>query len=46
MAVDPIRRLIDIDARELGISALFAAVVLFVWNRLVASRVISDPGSK
>ena len=23
-----------------------ALVVLFIWNRLVASRVISDPGSK
>ncbi len=23
-----------------------AVVVLFVWNRLVASRVISDPGAK
>jgi uncharacterized membrane protein YeaQ/YmgE (transglycosylase-associated protein family) len=23
-----------------------ALVVLFIWNRLVASRVISDPGAK
>jgi uncharacterized membrane protein YeaQ/YmgE (transglycosylase-associated protein family) len=23
-----------------------ALIVLFIWNRLVASRVISDPGSK
>ena len=27
-------------------STIGALVVLFVWNRLVASRVISDPGSK
>ena len=27
-------------------STIGALVVLFVWNRLVASRVISDPGAK
>jgi len=27
-------------------STIGALVVLFVWNRLVAARVISDPGSK
>lgn len=27
-------------------STIGALVVLFIWNRLVASRVISDPGSK
>ncbi len=27
-------------------STIGALVVLFVWNRLVASKVISDPGSK
>ena len=27
-------------------STIGALVVLFIWNRLVASKVISDPGSK
>jgi uncharacterized membrane protein YeaQ/YmgE (transglycosylase-associated protein family) len=27
-------------------STIGALVVLFIWNRLVASRVISDPGNK
>jgi uncharacterized membrane protein YeaQ/YmgE (transglycosylase-associated protein family) len=27
-------------------STIGALVVLFIWNRLVASRVISDPGAK
>ena len=27
-------------------STIGALVVLFIWNRLVASRVISDPGGK
>jgi uncharacterized membrane protein YeaQ/YmgE (transglycosylase-associated protein family) len=27
-------------------STIGAVVVLFIWNRLVARRVISDPGSK
>jgi uncharacterized membrane protein YeaQ/YmgE (transglycosylase-associated protein family) len=27
-------------------STIGALVVLFIWNRLVASRVISDPGTK
>lgn len=42
MAVDPIRRLIDIDARELGISALFAAVVLFVAAMAMLSRNVAQ----